>query len=100
MTNSKKRQKQRIMKIRFWIMGILLLFTLSIFCFAIWAGTQYGFTSNTIIYGIILAFMLFVSGFVGGPAVKELIEKNKIKTSSKAQKRHNHIVKMCRREEQ
>jgi len=87
------------MKIRIWMMAIILLFALSIFCYSIWYGIQYGFTSNTIIYGLILTVLLFLSGFVGGPALKERLEKFRKKTSSKVIKRHNHIIETCKREE-
>ena len=98
MSGSKRRHNLRIMKVRFWMMGIILLFALSIFCFAIWDGTQHGFTSNTTIYGLILAFTLFWAGVFGGPALKERLKNRRIKTSPKAQKRY--IVEACRRGEQ
>ena len=99
MSSSKRKTERIIMKIRFWMMAILLLFSLSVFCFAIWHGVNNGYTSTTTIYGLIVVAMWFLAGFIGGPVLMKWIEWRK-NTSAKALKRHNHIVETYGREEQ
>ena len=77
MSSRARKNKRRMMKVRFWLMGILLIFALGIFCFAIVHGTQYGFTSITIFCGLAVVGLQLGAGSIGGPALKEWIEKRK-----------------------
>ena len=77
MTRRSRKKKSDLKKARVGLMGILNLFVLIVFCFAVWHGVQHGFTATTIICGVVIVVVQFVAGSIGGPVVREWIEKRK-----------------------
>ena len=75
MTNRARKKKKREMKIRGWLFVILLVSALSVFCYAIWHLTQYGFTSTMVICGCLIIPLMAIAGVVGGPVLMALTPK-------------------------
>jgi len=79
MSSSKRKKEQSGRKNRLCAVVILLIFTLSVFIYAIWHVVNNGYTYTTTIYGIIMAALLFVTGYIGGPLLNEWTEQRKLK---------------------